>query len=448
MMQYKMIEIFTGEETRWHGKPLAEAVVRHVQALRIPARCLVTKATEGCYENGVVATWRFEVFSHNMPLKIVIVLPAPESEKVLSEIEAMVTDGIVTIRDLNVVSYKTSRVTVSGVTMVRDIMTHSPKRVTMSTPLDKVVRLLLSSVFTGVPVVDQEDRPVGVVSQSDLIYKAGLPMRLGLLAEAGGDGMSAVDAALARKTAGEVMTSPAISIDEDSRLTEAVDLMLDKTVKRLPVVDSLGRLTGMVSRIDIFKTIMKESPDWRTFTKQSIEVGNLRFVSDIMRRDTRTVLPETSVEEVIRIIDADDIQRISVVDNDGRFLGLISDKDLLLSFSGHREGMMDFLASKIPYTERRKKHREIFDLLQVKTAAQVMKTDIVTVQEDCTIDEALKLMTEKAFKRLPVLDAEGRFKGMISRDSVLRTGFAGGKSAPQTTEQRNAFLFTGYTEIS
>ena len=52
-----------------------------------------------------------------------------------------------------------------------------------------------------------------------------------------------------------------------------------------------------------------------------------------MRRDTPTVFPETPVEEVIRLIDCNDIQRVCVVDKEGYFLGLISDRDLLAAFS-------------------------------------------------------------------------------------------------------------------
>ena len=52
-----------------------------------------------------------------------------------------------------------------------------------------------------------------------------------------------------------------------------------------------------------------------------------------------------------------------------------------------------------------------------------MNTTIVTVQETTPIDAAIVLMTEKGVKRLPVLDSEGKFKGLISRDSLLRTGF-------------------------
>jgi CBS domain-containing protein len=352
------------------------------------------------------------------------VMPAFEFDRLLPKIEEMVTDGIVAVHDLNVVSHKTQRAFIPRHTRVRDVMTPSPKKVTTSTPLSEVVRLLLSSVFTGIPVVDEENRPVGIISQTDLIYKAGLPMRLGLLAESNGDKMEALLESLSHKKADEAMTRPAVAIEEDRPVTEAVDLMLKKQVKRLPVVDAHGRLVGMLSRIDIFRIIMKEAPDWNAFRERNIVVGNLRLVSDIMRRDSHTVRPDASVEEVMRIIDSNDIQRVTVVDQEGRFLGLISDRDLLVAFSPEQhEGIWDYFVSKIPFTERERKHRELRDHLRARTAAEVMNTNIVTVHEDSTIDEAIRLMTERTLKRLPVIDSEGAFKGMISRDSILRTGF-------------------------
>ena len=153
-------------------------------------------------------------------------------------------------------------------------------------------------------------------------------------------------------------------------------------------------------------------------------MGSLRTVADIMRRDTHTVLPATPVEEVIRTIATNDIQRVVVVDPQTRFLGLISDRDLLIAFAAdHPEGAWEQFKNLIPFTERGKRHREIADRLRSKTAAEVMKTDITTVREETPMDEAIALMTARGFKRLPVVDEAGIFKGMISRDSLLRTGF-------------------------
>ena len=424
MQQYKKIEIFTSEEARWQGQPLYAAVVQFVHDLKIAARCLVTRGIGGSYESGEIATGRIEVLSYNMPVRITIIAPAVESERILSKAAEMVTDGIVAVQDLSVISHKTRGLLIPRDTRVRDLMTPAPQRVNLDTSLAEVARLLLSSTFTGLPVVDQENRPVGVISQGDLIYKAGMPMRLGLLAESDREKVSAMLSALEPRQAKEVMTQPAVTIEQDKLVTEAVNLMLTKQVKRLPVVDAAGSLVGILSRVDVFRSIMRESPDWQAFQEQSIAVEDLRFVSDIMRRDTPTVFPDTPVEEVIRLIDSNDIQRVCVVDQAGHFLGLISDRDLLIAFSERHPGIWDYFVSKIPFTERGRRHKHLQRHLELKTAGEVMNKNIITVQEDAPINEAIRLMLDRAIKRLPVVDAQGKYQGMVSRDALLRAGFA------------------------
>jgi len=419
MQQYKKIEIFTSEEARWQGQPLYEAILQFVHDLKIAARCLVTKGMEGSYENGEMATGRLEVLSYNMPVHITLIVPAVESERILSQAEEMVTDGIVAVQDLQVIAHKTHGILIPRQTRVRDIMTANPQRVKLDTSLAEVARLLLSSTFTGLPVVDEEGRPAGVIAQGDLIYKAGMPMRLGLLAASDPERVKAMLEGLAPKQAKEVMTQPVVSIEQDKLVTDAVNLMLKKQVKRLPVIDADGRLVGILSRVDVFHTILRECPDWKAFQKQEIAV-DLRFVADIMRRDTSTVLPDTPVEEVMRIIDCNDIQRVCVVDQEGYFQGLISDRDLLAAFSDRHPGIWGYFMSKISSTEP----TELGEVLRTKTAREVMNTQIVTIREDAPINEAIRLMLEKAIKRLPVVDSQGKFKGMISRDALLRAGFA------------------------
>lgn len=423
MLQYRIIEIFTNEEAQWQGQPVYTAVVNYVNGLKIAARTLVTRGIEGSYESGEVATGRVEVLSYNMPVVITIILPLTEADAVLAAVQEMIVDGIVTIRDQGVVFHKTRGVLLSKNVGVREIMTPSPVKAQVDTPLDEVARLLLSSTFTGLPVVDEEDRPVGVIAQGDLIYKAGMPMRLGLLAGSDGSKTGEVLKGLAGKKAGEIMSQPAVVIKQDQQANEAVNLMLAKNVKRLPVINEEGRLVGILSRLDIFHTILRECPDWRGF-QTKVNVDNLRMVSDIVIRDTCTVLPETPVDDVIAMIDCNDIERVCVVDKDGFFLGLISDGDLLIAFVDRHPGMRDYLISKIPFTERGRRYRELKEHLHAKTALEVMKTEVVTVREDAPIEEAIRLMLEKVIKRLPVVDGDGRFKGMISRDSLLRAGFA------------------------
>jgi len=426
-MNYRLITVYTAEEVRRNGKPLHDAVVDYVKGLKIAARCLVSRGTAGCYETGEVASQSLLAISYNMPVKIEIVLPATECEPVLAVLQDMVTDGIVAVSGLEVRSYKTRQNLIPRQIKVRDIMTRNPRRVLPRDPVSEVMRLLLSAVFTGVPVVDPAGRPLGIITQGDLVYRAGMPLRLGLLAESDASRRDSAFEALAHQEAEAIMSRPAVLITENHNLAEAVDLMLRKEVKRLPVVNENGVLVGMLSRVDVFRTIMREGPDWNAIRQRNVQVHNLRYVSDIMRRDSQTVTPDTPVEDVIRIIDTDDIQRVAVVATDGRFLGLIADRDLLAAFAGKGFGFWEYLSCKLSFKTSHECSRELRKTLREKTAGEVMKTGLVMVGENTGIEEAIHLMVDKRLKRLPVVDAEGRFRGMISRDALLKqTGIAPG----------------------
>jgi CBS domain-containing protein len=418
MLNYQAIEIFTNEDARYRNKPVADAVIEYIRGLKIAARCIVTRGIAGCYESGEVATGRVEILSFNLPIRIYIVLPAAASEQVLAGLDQLVGNGIIALHDLKVISHKTANTFFPRQLTVRDVMTAEPKCVTAEDPVSAAARLLLSSIFTGLPVVDNKGRPVGVITQGDLIGRGGLPLRLGLLAESAYDEIESIMHALAHKRVVEVMTTAAVTIAEDRPLTEAVDLMLAKALKRLPVVGKDGRLTGMLSRLDIFKTVMREAPDWDAFRAQDIEVNNLRIVGDILRRDTQTVPPDATLDKVIRIIDGNDMQRVAVVDTEGKLLGIIADSDLLQYFKPDEEGLR-YLFSKITHSLK----GDIEQRLAQTKASEVMDTDMLTIREGALIEEAIRLMTEQRLKRLPVVDDHGCFKGMISRDSLLRTGF-------------------------
>ncbi|MGE4560916.1 MAG: DUF190 domain-containing protein, partial [Desulfobulbus sp.] len=344
MLNYKAIEIFTNEEARCHNKPVADAVLEYIHDLKIAARCTVTRGIAGCYESGEMTTGRLEVLSYNLPLRIYIVLPAAATEQVLAGLDDLVRDGIIALHDLAVVSHKAANTFFPRQLAVRDVMTADPVSIKDDHSLDEAAKLLLSSIFTGLPVVDQQGSPVGVVTQGDLITKGGMPLRLGLLAASGRDDRETVMAALGQKLVREIMTAPAITIREDRPLAEAVDLMLAKRLKRLPVVTKGGRLVGMLSRLDIFRTVMREAPDWEAFRSQQVKVNNLRTVRDILRRDTNTVSADTPIDKVIRIIDGNDIQCVAVVDAGGKLIGMIADSDLLRFFKPDPEGMRSLFA--------------------------------------------------------------------------------------------------------
>lgn len=146
---------------------------------------------------------------------------------------------------------------------VRDAMTTEVVTVTRETPLKEVARILVDRRISGVPVVDDERRVLGVVSEADFLAKevdprSGRRSPLGWLLTARHH--DADRARVEAVTAGDAMTSPAITIEAGRRLAEAADMMARSSINRLPVVED-GRLVGIVSRADVVRAFVRTDAD-------------------------------------------------------------------------------------------------------------------------------------------------------------------------------------------
>ncbi len=419
---YAVIEIFTSEEVRFEGAPLSRRIVEFVRDQKLAARCIVSRGVAGCYENGEIATHGVEVLSFNMPLKIEIILPMPEVERILPTIQQMVVDGIVVVEDMRIFSHRTNARLLPRQLRVRDVMTHRPEFAHPDTPVSEILRTLLRSRFNSMPIVDADRRPIGIVTQGDLIRRAGMPIRKALLDSFSPDHLDELFRKFSAIKASDIMSRPVVTVSEDAAVPSAVDLMLKHAIKRLSVVDASGRLVGMIARLDVFKAVHKETPATSALKKHLVDVQNIRVAADIMETGTPTVRPDAPLEEVIRLIDTSDVQRVAVVDERGRFLGLISDKILLVAFSEQRAGLWNYLLSKLPFTEIGKHRIELVKHLKDRKAMDVMNKVAFTVHENTPVDEAIRMMAEHGIKRIPVLNPDGVFVGMISRDGVLRLG--------------------------
>jgi CBS domain-containing protein len=419
-LKYKLIRIFTSEEVHWYGKPLYNAIIEYIRGLKLAARCVINRGIAGFYENGEISTQNILDLSINLPLTIEILLPATEIDLVLPHLEEMVVDGIISCTDVEIYSYHSSKRLIPAQLKVKEVMSTSIKTVNPASPIHEIVNLMLNNGLKGIPVIDDKQHPLGIITQGDLITKAEMPVRLGLLKKLDQGRVSSFLKGVAGKTAKDIMSHPLTTIKEDQPLREAVLIMIRQQLKRLPVINTDGKLVGMIARIDVFQTITKQAPKWDFLQEQNIVVNNNQPVRNVLPRDLLTVNPDTPIPEVIEKITGNDVQRIAVVDGYGKFLGLISDSDLLPIISGH-PGLWDVILSKLTFIEKGRQLNELLQHIRAKTAVEVMIKNVITIQEDASIDEAVQLMAEKGLKRLPVVNKDGIFKGLISRDSVLQT---------------------------
>jgi CBS domain-containing protein len=420
-LTYTLARIFTSEEARYHGKPLYQEIVKFVSRQRISARVQVTKGIAGCYENGEVATFGVEVLSFHMPLEIIVIMPQSESGRLLPRLEEMVDEGLMTVEEKDVHWHKCRKQMIPRQVRVKDIMTPRPRALSMDALAVEALHLLVDSPFHGVPVLDAHRHPVGLITQGDLLRQTPFPIKLGSLRPFAHSHLESLEQLLAGRTVADLMSRPAVVVKEDEPLAKAVDLMLMKDIKRLPVVAGDGSLTGMLSRLDVFKTIMDRSPDWSTFDQVGIQLRDIRLAKDAMVAGTPTLPPDAPTWDAIKLIDTTPVKRVAVVGPDGKLLGLVSEKALLAAFSAHTGGMLDLILANLSFPALARRHKELLKALRARMVGEVMVTDLYSVQEDDPVEEALQLMVEKKLKRVPVLDGQGRFKGMLTRDSLLRS---------------------------
>ena len=139
---------------------------------------------------------------------------------------------------------------------VSDLMTRDVVRTGRDTPFKEIAKLLMEYDITALPVVDDADRPVGVVSEADLLRKeAQQSDPAGLLPEA--HAPHADRAKAEAITAEGLMTSPAVVAHPQWSVVEAARVMESHHVKRLPVVDDSGRLVGVISRADLLRVFLR-----------------------------------------------------------------------------------------------------------------------------------------------------------------------------------------------
>ncbi|PWU23290.1 MAG: hypothetical protein C5B48_08835 [Candidatus Rokuibacteriota bacterium] len=139
---------------------------------------------------------------------------------------------------------------------VADVMTREVQTVSPEATLKEVAARLSELGISGLPVVDG-DRVVGVVSEADVVAKergevSNRSGRFGL-----GSRRSRSQSKLEARTAGEAMTSPALTISADRPFAEAAARMLDEDVNRLPVLDPEDRLVGIVTRADLVRAFVR-----------------------------------------------------------------------------------------------------------------------------------------------------------------------------------------------
>jgi CBS-domain-containing membrane protein len=360
----------------------------------------------------------------NLPMIIIWVDSAEIVNRVLLVIRPLVTEGVISVDDtyLDFVALARPRDLPKSLT-VADVMTRDVVTVEPTTAIGEVIADLLTRSFRSVPVIDADRKVVGVITNGDLVRRGGLPVRLDLLKTLDGpeihDRLAAMTAP--HQLAEEVMTREVATVSPELDVRHAADLMIRRRLKRLPVVDEQGRLAGIVSRVDILRSVAFEPGSVPTDAPRAGLFASDTPLGDLMSQAVPAVLAEATLAEVLSVILATRLNRAIVVDGDRKVLGIISDADLMERLDPDvRPGILGAMIHHVPFVHRPAASDEAYRHAKAQRARDLMHFDVVVAKANDTVGEVLPLVLGNGEKVIPVVNDASQLVGIVDRADLLR----------------------------
>jgi len=416
----KRVHIYVNEGDKVGHQPAAMAVLEFLRRENAQG-ATVMRGVSGFGSTGQVHVSHLVDVRQDLPL-IVEWIDAPDVvERLLPRVKDMVPRGLITVDDTEIVLHQPHPIRELPVALAAaDVMSREITSVTKDAPLREVVELMLGKVYRAVPVLE-DGVPVGIITNGDLVHKGGLGVRVELLQALDKPELHEVLGLLAasNKVAADVMTPGPVTIQARTPLPAIAEVMTNRRLKRLPVVDDHGAMVGIVSRLDLLRTAARAFERKEPVAREMGLAGDTPL-STVMRRDVPMVHPETSLPEVFQAVVSTRLNRALVVDADRRVVGVITDAELLDRLTPSlRPSALRSLMHRLPFGHPRADEVAAEQHARARRAADLMIRDVPTATEDAPVSDGVARMLRGNHKVLAVTDASGRLVGMVDRADLL-----------------------------
>ena len=272
-----------------------------------------------------------------------------------------------------------------------EIMTLAKKDV-ISIPPTKTIKeaaeMMIEHGFRRLPVTHPgSNKLLGIVTAMDILDFLGGGSKFDIIEKKHNDNFLAA----INEPVKEIMTRDAISITPKYSIRESVDLMAEKGIGSLPIVDKEEKLVGIVTERD-FALALAGSLTTET-------------VGDIMIKDVITTTPGTPIESCSKIMVRNNLRRIPVVEED-KLIGIVTSTDILRFF-----GDKEMFASMTSNSG--------LDVLKRKIS-DIIKPNILVTESSVRLGDLCDLLAEKNIGGVPVVD-DDELVGIVTERDILNT---------------------------
>jgi CBS-domain-containing membrane protein/PII-like signaling protein len=402
------LNIYLGESDRWRGKPLYVAILETLKEEGV-AGATVVRGVAGFGAHSRIHTATILRLSEDLPLRIEVVDSPDKISHAIEVISPMVREGLITVDEVQVIKYTHRYLNplpadrTVGEVMTRDIVTLTPD-MTIAQAWER----MLEHQMKALPVINEREEVIGLLTDEDLLSRAGVQQRLSVAKRLDASILREELASLASyplKVA-DVMNQPAITARVTEPLGAVASKMVKSGLKRVPVVDENGKLSGVLSRVDVLRQVVEAEPRSR---RTEIPAGAAHTVNEFMDPQIPVIHQDDLIADIIAALVEFNTHRLIVVDQEGYAIGLISDGDVVARVQlKERRGVLSAFrgGSPAPPSEL--------------TARDVMSPGVLTATPETEIADAVNMMLAEGRKWLVIVDWEGKPLGLIDRQILLK----------------------------
>jgi CBS-domain-containing membrane protein len=401
------LRIYIGESDRWRGKSLDASLLETFRAQGL-AGATVFRGMAGFGAHSRIRSSSIEVLSYDLPVVIEVIDTADKIAAVLNIVYPMVREGLITLEDVKIVKYSQRFLhPLPADRLVSEVMTHPVVTLSPETPVHLAWKGMLENTLKAMPVVDSNQKVVGILTDEDLLERAGIQQRLSVAIRLDAAELNQEIHALETSPlkVADVMSHPVSTILAKESLGVATARMVKSGLKRLPVVDHDGKLVGVLSRLDILHQVAN-TPHSEPGTP--LPSGAVRTIADVMSSEIPMVNQDDDLATIIEKFTKTASNRLIVADAKGKAIGLISDSDVVSRVQPAKRRSIQEALRRIGKAPAGKEN-----------AYDLMSPGPLTAAPDLPVADAVKKMLAESRKWLVVVDVYGKPLGLVDRQILL-----------------------------
>ncbi len=254
--------------------------------------------------------------------------------------------------------------------------------------------LMLKKGISRLVVVNEVEKPVGIITTTDIVETM-----------YGSNFYKPLD----RVYVSDVMTKELITIEENKSLRTAAHLMVKHKIGGLPVVNSEGKLVGIITRSDIARAYGEK-------------YKGLYHASEVMRTDFPKASPTHSIYYILKLMESSVIRKVVIVDENDKVMGIVAKKDVAFAYTPaallSARGKDRFVKSKVvdPLKDKIVPLRNYL----VPVAEDIMTKDVITSGPEEDSAAIAKSMYDEGIGSIPIVDSERRVLGLVTKLDIVQ----------------------------